>query len=95
MRRLTLFLLPLAALLWACGSASQQAPATSEPATATAPPPTQAPPAPTEAPTATAAPATTAAPNPGAIEQHITPEGYHALGSADAPAAIVMYSDVF
>ena len=57
--------------------------------------PTQAPPvqatAPTEAPAAVA-PAPTEATT--ALE-FTTPEGYHGLGKIDAPATIVMYSDVF
>jgi hypothetical protein len=40
---------------------------------------------------ATAAPLPTAA--SGAIPEGITPEGYHFLGRADAPATLVMYSD--
>jgi hypothetical protein len=66
------------------------------------------PPAPTSAPTiasvATAPPAAaapvaaaTTAPQPasanGAIPEGLTPEGYHFLGRADAPATLVMYSD--
>jgi protein-disulfide isomerase len=30
-----------------------------------------------------------------AEREFITPEGYHGLGNLDAPATIVMYSDVF
>jgi hypothetical protein len=30
-----------------------------------------------------------------ALQEFVTPEGYHALGSPNAPGTIVMYSDVF
>ena len=93
-----IFLLPLAALLWACSSTSS--PPSSAAPTAGALPPTSAPtlPPPTSAPPTaradTAPAAEAAAPTP-AVEEHITAEGYHALGRADAPSTIVMYSDVF
>jgi protein-disulfide isomerase len=56
---------------------------------------------PTAAPVRTAMPAATrslpAQPVPTvagtAIAQGVTPEGYHFLGRADAPATLVMYSD--
>jgi hypothetical protein len=39
----------------------------------------------------------TVAPQPtapgGALPEGLTPEGYHYLGRADAPATLVMYSD--
>jgi hypothetical protein len=40
---------------------------------------------------ATAAPQATIA--SGTIPEGLTPEGYHFLGRADAPATLVMYSD--
>ena len=49
----------------------------------------------TLAPTPQSAP-TESAPTAGlALQEFVTPEGYHALGSPDAPGTIVMYSDVF
>jgi hypothetical protein len=40
---------------------------------------------------------TAAVPQPtamsGALPEGLTPEGYHYLGRADAPATLVMYSD--
>jgi hypothetical protein len=61
-------------------------PSTSQP---TAAPVGGATPAATRSPAAQ--PATTAA--EAAISQGVTPEGYHFLGRADAPATLVMYSD--
>jgi hypothetical protein len=100
-------LLALLGLLAACGNAAPaaQSPPTAastgaQLATASAPTvaPTiaraivTAPPAATAlVAVATAAPqATTAS---GAIAEGLTPEGYHFLGRADAPATLVMYSD--
>jgi hypothetical protein len=100
-------LLVLLGTLAACGSAAPvaQNPTAAAP-TATQPTPAAAP---TAAPTivrvtatapiaatlpaavATAAPVPTAA--SGAIPEGLTPEGYHFLGRADAPATLVMYSD--
>jgi hypothetical protein len=35
-------------------------------------------------------------PTPGpALQEFVTPEGYHALGDPRSPGTIVMYSDVF
>jgi hypothetical protein len=100
-------LLALLGLLAACGNAAPaaQSPPTAAPtaalpatpptptaaptiarATATAPPAATAPVA-----VATAAPQVTTA--SGAIAEGLTPEGYHFLGRADAPATLVMYSD--
>jgi hypothetical protein len=90
-------------MLAACGTASGPAaiaptsrpantPALS-PATAVAPPTAAAPAAP-----AATQPASTAGPAPEAtateaIPEGLTAEGYHQLGSAEAPVTLVMYSD--
>jgi hypothetical protein len=102
-------LLTLLGVLAACGNATPTAqnPPTVVPASnpPTAPPlPTVAPTtarsaAATAIPAATRLPAgaTTVAPQPAAtsdaLPEGLTPEGYHYLGRADAPATLVMYSD--
>ena len=99
------FLLALLGVLAACGSAAPaaQSPPTVAP-TGAQPTARSAPAAaPTSINVAATAPATalvtvaTAAPRPttasGAIPEGLTPEGYHFLGRADAPATLVMYSD--
>jgi hypothetical protein len=100
-------LLVLLGLLAACGNATPAAqlaptvaPIDAQPATPSAPTaaPTIARAAATAAPAATArAPEAIPAPQAtiagGAIPDGLTPEGYHFLGRADAPATLVMYSD--
>ena len=100
-------LLALFGLLAACGNAvpaaqipPTAAPTDAQPATPSAPTaaPTITRAAPTAPPVATAPAAiATAAPQAptasGAIPEGLTPEGYHFLGRADAPATLVMYSD--
>lgn len=81
MRLRALLLIPLlliTGLLTACGQQAQVAP--------TLPPP----PAPLPSATAAVVPA---ADDLADIPQGQTPEGYQALGSADAPVTLVMYSD--
>jgi hypothetical protein len=105
LRLLVPALVALAALLAGCGqgastpaqSRATRAPATEALPAATAPLTT----APTAAATATIAAAapTAAEPAPAAagpfagLAQGVTPEGYHTLGSPDAPVTLVMYSD--
>ena len=86
-------LMPLivAALLAGCTSAvSNQTPV---PAAVATPAPAAS--AATVAPTAGQAAVPTPEPAANSADGGITAEGYHFLGSADAPATIVMYSDVF
>jgi hypothetical protein len=99
-------LLALLGLLAACGNAAPAAQSlptvvptgvrpTILPAPTTAPPAASiatAPPAAT-APVAAATTAPQPAPANGTIPEGLTPEGYHFLGRADAPATLVMYSD--
>ena len=87
-----MFLLALLAMLAACGNA---VPATQGAPTAA---PVVRQPTSRSLPTAAAtSPSTAAALQPpaagGALAEGLTPEGYHFLGRADAPATLVMYSD--
>ena len=94
-------LMPLivAALLAGCTSAaSNQTPvpaAVATPAPATNAPTAAPPAAQVIEPTAGLAAEPTTEPAANSADGGITAEGYHFLGSADAPATIVMYSDVF
>ncbi len=93
--------LVLAAFLAGCTSAAtQQTPAAVATLAPTSGPPTAVPvdeqvTAPTAAPTAEQVTEPTAAPAANTDDGGITEQGYHFLGRADAPATIVMYSDVF
>ena len=93
-------------LLAACGSAGNSAapapqaaqPTSAPPAPAAAGASTAAPQARATAASAPAATAQTTAPaaptgQPAGIPEGTTAEGYHVLGRADAPVALVMYSD--
>jgi protein-disulfide isomerase len=95
-------------LLVACGTASSVPAPTAQPqAIATVVLPTATTPAqPTPAsatalpPTAATVPTNTPAvvveePKTTGVAEFTTPEGYHGLGNIDAPATMVMYSDVF
>jgi hypothetical protein len=99
-------LLSMIGMLAACGNvsgpASQSAPSSGSGQTGGAATSGSRPSAsqPTAAPVGGAMPAATrslaAQPVPtaeAAITQGVTPEGYHFLGRADAPATLVMYSD--
>jgi hypothetical protein len=106
--RFTLLLTLLGALA-ACGNAAApaaQTQPTSAPVgrQPTAPPLPTAAPTPARSTAATANPAATlpvavatTTPQPtatsDALPEGLTPEGYHYLGRADAPATLVMYSD--
>jgi hypothetical protein len=105
-RRLGFFLV-LLVLLAACGSVRNQATAPEPTGVAAqrppAPPAPTTPPAPSQATQATdaqppaaataAAPAPTTATTVDGIAQGLTPEGYHFLGSADAPVTFQDFSD--
>ncbi len=102
-----MFLLALLAMLAACGNAvpatqgaPTAAPVVRQPTsrslpTAAATSPSTA--AATTSPATKLPVATAAALQPpaagGALAEGLTPEGYHFLGRADAPATLVMYSD--
>ncbi|HEU5087341.1 MAG TPA: hypothetical protein VFT99_07840 [Roseiflexaceae bacterium] len=93
--------LVLAAFLAGCTSAAtQQTPAAVATLAPTSGAPTAVPTAapatePTAAPTAVPVAEPTAAPAANTVDGGVTEQGYHFLGRADAPATIVMYSDVF